>query len=314
MLKVSGFGQAVVHADRTDPRDLAIQSDQGGDRKEPPSNMITNLVPIRVDASSSDGAVRIIDTLLLDTTCLPISHGHPRHNGVSGLNSFAEGTDSKECNLFSLSSLINANASHLTESILSDAEVYGSVRSSKTFMGGRLDLLSDTKLYQRIENQIQRQLEIALTTDKKMLISSKCGYLRHQTMGTSNTPDVAMSSERAVEQASSRMTDIESGIVRIKIRLRHDNVVVVDEFDYDVNFSGVDGCDPFSLANSLVQDMKLPAELAPSIAASIVEQIYGVHVADSLDGFTSNASIRHAPTALVLADNMSDLSQIMLSK
>ncbi len=291
-----------------------------GDQKEPPSIMeiITNLVPIRVDASSTDGAVRIIDTLLVDTTCLPISHGHPCHNGVSGLNSFAGGTDSEESNLFSLSSVINANASHLTESILSDAEVYGSVRSSKTFMGGRLDLLSDTKLYQYIEKQIRRQLEIALTTDKKKLISSKCGYLRHQAMGTSNMPNVAMSSDHAADQASSRMADIESRIIRIKIRLRHDNIVVVDEFDYDVNSSGVDGCDPFSMANSLVQDMKLPAELSPSIAASLVEQIYGVHVADSLDGFTSNATLRHAPTALVLDTKkdgtMSDFSQIMLSK
>jgi hypothetical protein len=283
---------------------------------EEPST-ITNLVPIRVDASSSDGAIRIIDTLLLDTTCLPISHGHPRHNGVSGLNSFAGGTDSNESNLFSLSSVINANASYLTESILSDAEVYGSVRSSKTFMGGRLDLLSDTKLYQHIEKQIQGQLEIALTTDKKKLIPSKCGYLRHQTMGRSNTPDVAMSSDRAVDQASSRIADIESRIVRIKIRLRHDNIVVVDEFDYDINTSGMDGCDPLSMANSLVQDMKLPAELAPSIAASIVEQIYGVHVAESLDGFTSNTSMRQTPTALILDatkdGTMSDFSQIMLS-
>src|SRR6056300_510564 len=96
---------------------------------------ITNLVPIRVDAWSSDGAVRVIDTLLIDTTCLPITHAHPRADGnnPSGLNSLGKsGVDSNI--IFSLSSLIDANAAHLTESILADAEVYGTVRSSsKTF-------------------------------------------------------------------------------------------------------------------------------------------------------------------------------------
>ena len=271
---------------------------------------ITTLVPVRVDAYSSDGAVRIIDTLLLDTTCLPISHGHPRHDGVTGLNSIAERMDGTESNLFSLTSLINANASHLTESLLSDAEVYGSVRSSKTFMGGRLDLLSDTKLYQQIESQIRRQLEVALTIEKTDLIS-KCGSLRREAVRMSSTPDIAMSSK-------SGMAHNESSVVRIKIRLRYDNIVVVDEFDYDVNTSGMEGCDPFSIANSLVQDMKLPTELSPSIAASIVEQIYGVNVADTLDGFSTNASVRNAPTALVLDaakdGTVSDFAQIMLSR
>lgn len=283
--------------------------------------LITNLVPIRIDASSSDGAVRIIDTLLMDTTCLPISHGYPRHDGVSGLNSFAGETEATDPTLFSLSSLINANASHLTESILSDAEVYGSVRSSsKTFMGGRLDLLSDTKLYLQIEKQIRRQLEIALTTEKTALIPA-CGFIRHEAAGIANSPDIAMSSNgigKADQVVSPEMLVNESRIVRIKIRLRHENIVVVDEFDYDVNSSGIEGFDPFSIANSLVQDMKLPAELAPSIATTIVEQIYGVNVTDSRDGLTLSASARHAPTALVLDSTkegtMSDFAQIMMSK
>lgn len=253
----------------------------------------TNLVPVRIDASSSDGAVRIIDTLVLDTKCLPVSHGHPRHDGVSGLNSFASGMKDISSNNFSLSSLIDVNAAHLTESILSDAEVYGAARSSsKTFMGGRLDLLSDTKLYHQVENQIRMQLKIALTTEKKDLMT-KCAPSRLE-------------------------TNNESRIVRIKIRLRHENIVVVDEFDYDINSSGMEGCDPVSIANSLVQDMKLPAELAPSITASIVEQIYGVSVTDSLDSFTSSAITRHAPAAFVLDTasdgTMSDFTQNMLCK
>lgn len=261
---------------------------------------ITNLVPIRIDASSSDGAVRIIDTLLLDTTCLPISHAHPPHDGnPSGLTSLSGGRVKNESNLFSVTSLIDSNAAHLTESILADAEVYGSVRSSsKTFMGGRLDLLNDKQLYQQIEKQIRTQLSIALGTDKKGLID-----------GGGSSPHAS---------ASAEVMNNQSKIVRIKIRLRHDNIAVMDEFDYDINTSGLEGSDPLSIANSLVQDMRLPPELAPSIAASIVEQIFGVNVTESLDGFTTNATIRQNPTALILDTardgTSSDFAQyIMLS-
>lgn len=260
---------------------------------------ITNLVPIRIDASSSDGAVRIIDTLLLDTTCLPISHAHPPHDGnPSGLSSLSGARVESVSNYFSISSLIDSNAAHLAESVLADAEVYGSVRSSSTtFMGGRLDLLGDTKLCQQVEKQIRTQLNIALSTDKKDLIA-----------GDGSFPRASSSAEHS---------NNESKIVRIKIRLRHDNIVVVDEFDYDIYTSGLEGSDPFSIASSLVQDMKLPPELAPSIAASIVEQIFGVNVTDSWDGLTTNAALRQNPTALVLDTardgTSSDFAQIMLS-
>lgn len=229
---------------------------------------ITNLVPIRVDASSSDGAVRIIDTLLVDTTCLPVSsHAHPRHadGNSSGLNSLSAGSD-KTYNNFSLSSLVDSNAAHFTESILADAEVYGAVRSSRAWMGGRLDLLKDTKLYGEIENQIRKQLSIALSVDKKDLI------LPHP------TPDgTVSSSDNGSKITSAEKRKIVPKIVRIKLRLRHENVLVMDEFDYDVNTSGMEGSDPFSIANSLVGDLKLPPELAPDIAASIGELLSSQH-------------------------------------
>jgi hypothetical protein len=260
---------------------------------------ITNLVPIRIDASSSDGAIRIIDTLLLDTKCLPISHAHPPHDGnPSGLTSLSGGRVHNVPNFFSITSLIDSNAAHLTESILADAEVYGSVKSSsKTFMGVRLELLNDTKLYQQIEKQIRTQLNIALSTDKKDLIADGRSF-----------PHAS---------SSAKVMNNESKIVPIKIRLRHDNIVVMDEFDYDINTSGLEGSEPLSIANSLVQDMRLPPELAPSIAASIVEQIFGVYVTQSLDGITTDAALQKNPTALVLDTardgTSSDFAQYMLS-
>mmetsp|Transcript_51608 Transcript_51608/g.109748 ORF Transcript_51608/g.109748 Transcript_51608/m.109748 type:complete len:289 (-) Transcript_51608:98-964(-) len=287
--------------------------------------MITNLVPVRIDASSSDGAVRIIDTLLIDTACLPISHAHcPPRDGdvsVSGLSSLGGGGRSQVVSNFSLSSLVDANASHLTESILADAEVHGAVRSSKSFMGGRLDLLGDANLYQEIERQIRSQLSIALNKEKEDLISSGVSLCHRECP----TPDGTVSSgchrAQITVSASSgqenKMNSFSSRIVPIKLRLRQENIVVVDEFDYDINSSGLEGCDPFSLANSVVGDLKLPPELAPSIAASIVEQIYGVHVSDSLETFTFNPTLREVPSALVLDDARegcsADFAQMVLN-
>lgn len=277
---------------------------------------ITNLVPIRVDASSSDGAVHIIDTLLIDTTCLPISHGAHTYDGnPSGLGSLASSSSHGVIDdNFSLSSLIDANASHLTQSILADAEVYGTVRSKGSYMGGRLDLLSDTQLYQTIEKQINTQLGIALGVDKTDLISIGGSIPVMEKSSTVDAQTLSLSSTEKTEAVVNN-TEQKSRIVRIKLRLRHENFVVFDEFDYDVNTSGVEGCEPFSIANALVKDLKLPPELGPSISASIVEQIYGVDVSESLNGFTSDV-VRQTPAAMKLDSaregTSTDFAQIML--
>jgi len=258
---------------------------------------ITTLVPIRVDASSSDGAVHIIDTLLIDTNCLPISQpSNYNSNQTSSLSTLSKETD----NSFSLPSLIDSNATHLTETILADAEVYGTSRSNtKSYMGGRLDLLSDTKLYSIIYKQINTQLAIALGSDKKNMVSNT-GY---SISGVKSDGEAEENSEQ------------QSNIVRIKIRLRQDGFVVFDEFDYDVNSSGIEGCDPFSIATALVTDLKLPIELTQTIASSIVEQIYGVNVTESLSAITSDV-IRNTPSALSMNETRdgtaNDFASVML--
>lgn len=213
---------------------------------------ITNLVPIRVDASSANGTVHLIDSLLIDTTCLPVSH-----NSLFANNSTAE---------FSTHSLVDANAAHLAESIIADAEVYGAVKSSKINIG-RLDLLSDKQLYQTVEDQIRKQLMIALGADKTTLIS------RGGVCNNNNNEDITSSS--AIPASNN------NGVIRIKLRLRHENISLEDEFDYDVNTSGIDGFDPFTIATNIVKDMKLPSEFVTSIATSILEQMYGLQVPDS---------------------------------
>jgi len=204
---------------------------------------ITNLVPIRVDASSSNGTVHLIDSLIIDTTCLPVSHSSLSNNSTADV---------------SIHSLVDANASHLAESLIADAEVYGAVKSSKINIG-RLDLLSDKQLYQTVEDQIRKQLLIGLGADKTTLISRGNGRNEQIT-------------------SSSAVPTSHNGVVRIKLRIRHENIAIEDEFDYDVNTSGIDGFDPFTIATNIVKDLNLPSEFVTSITTSILEQMYGLQV------------------------------------
>lgn len=204
---------------------------------------ITNLVPIRVDASSSNGTVHLIDSLIIDSTCLPVSHNLLSKNSTADV---------------SIHSLVDANAAHLAESIIADAEVYGAVKSSKVNIG-RLDLLSDKQLYQTVEDQIRQQLMIALGADKTTLLSR--GDSRNEQNATSS--EVPTSTNNAV---------------RIKLRIRHEEIALEDEFDYDINTSGIEGFDPFTIAKNIVSDLKLPSEFVSSITHSILEQMYGLQV------------------------------------
>ncbi len=59
----------------------------------------STIVPIRVDALSEDKAIRIVDTLLFDPTCWPVTLYQPLYDAVE------------------------ENISHIAHTILSDAEV-----------------------------------------------------------------------------------------------------------------------------------------------------------------------------------------------
>ena len=78
--------------------------------------------------------------------------------------------------------------------------------------------------------------------------------------------------------------------IRIKLRLRHENIALEDEFFYDVYTSGIDGFDPFTIAKNIVNDLKLPSEFVTSITTSILQQMYGLQVEPG----------RGVPAALIL--------------
>lgn len=203
---------------------------------------------------------------------------------------------------FSLPSLIERNSKYLTESILADAEVYGAVRSSKHYLGGRLDLLSDKQLYKTINDQISTQLSVALNMGKNELLCNQGGvrYTSARALCKDESSDVVPDSMQSTPFGdASGQASFKSNIIRIKLRLRHENIVVVDEFDYDVNLSGLEGSDPFSMAKSMVKDLNLPREFEVSIASSIIEQIYGIAVTESLEELGATAS-RDVPGAYAL--------------
>mmetsp|Transcript_4930 Transcript_4930/g.11757 ORF Transcript_4930/g.11757 Transcript_4930/m.11757 type:complete len:247 (-) Transcript_4930:1863-2603(-) len=92
----------------------------------------STIVPIRVDALSEDRAIRIVDTLLFDPTCWPVTLYRPLYDAVE------------------------ENVAHIAHTILSDAEVQGMGRTVRHFTG-RLDLWSP-KLQKAIEDQLRPQL------------------------------------------------------------------------------------------------------------------------------------------------------------
>ncbi|EJK76323.1 hypothetical protein THAOC_01921 [Thalassiosira oceanica] len=260
---------------------------------------VTNLVPIRVDGWNSDGSVRVVDSLVLDTTCLPVSCEPTSGYNDPPSSSRPQAPANNDVNPgSSLMSLVDSNARHLTESILGDAEVQCAVRNSKSHVG-RIDLLADSTLYKDIYKQIRSQLGVALCLDKGQLIPPGSSSLNRPSHApVQRNPEEAASSEAAAQAAPQR-----SNITRINIRLRQENIIILDEFDYDVGLSGLDGFDPVSIANSMVKDLNLPPEIGPSLVTSIVDQIYGVNVDEQLDKFTSTTSVRHHPTALELDVN-----------
>jgi hypothetical protein len=90
-----------------------------------------NLVPIRVDVTSSD-ELRIVETILMDPTCWPIPLSPPWEDSLE------------------------KNIRHIAHQLLSDLEVQGMGRTVRHFTG-RVDLWS-AKLQTKIEDCLRPQL------------------------------------------------------------------------------------------------------------------------------------------------------------
>jgi hypothetical protein len=96
-------------------------------------------VPVRIDVTSEDKNIRIIDTLLVDPTCWPIPLYSPLRQAVE------------------------ENVREYAHTILSDMEVHGMGRTVRHFTG-RVDLYS-AALQTKIEDQLRPQLLAIATGD-----------------------------------------------------------------------------------------------------------------------------------------------------
>jgi hypothetical protein len=105
------------------------------------------MIPVRVDVTSDDKSIRIVDTLLMDPTCWPIPLYHP------------------------LQESLERNITELAYCILSETEVLGMGRTVRHFTG-RVELYSEA-LQSKIEAQLRPQLQaIALQSSRLPPLSS----------------------------------------------------------------------------------------------------------------------------------------------
>uniref|UniRef100_A0A7S1ZM05 Uncharacterized protein n=1 Tax=Ditylum brightwellii TaxID=49249 RepID=A0A7S1ZM05_9STRA len=241
---------------------------------------MTNLFPIRIDASSSDNSIRLIDTLLIDPTCLPIP-----------LSSFSEDA---------MQSYISQNTHEFVNTLLSDMEVYGTSRTSKHF-AGRVDLWNVVSLREEMERQVKEQLEAAIS----LSVGNNAGI-------TSTTSDATTKKDDTKKEETTKKEE-NPNLKRIKIRIRDNNILILDEFDYDTSTSpSPDGC-PIAIANQLVQDLNLPESCGVAIATSIAEQICGsVEVEGDLSDMRDERADRDVPSAWVVDGKESGVLQSMV--
>jgi len=96
------------------------------------SSNTTHLIPIRVDVVSKDKLVRIVDTVVLDPTCWPITLYEPLYRAIDD------------------------NVRELAHTILADAEVLGMGRTIRHFTG-RIEVWT-ASLQKLVEHQLRPQL------------------------------------------------------------------------------------------------------------------------------------------------------------
>ena len=281
------------------------------------------IYPIKVDVSSKDNGLRIMDTILLDPTCLPIPPSTTNEN----YNSY---------NLYSQT--IVQNASFFAKNLLADMEVDGINKTEKI---GRIRLVNNNDLIMMVENQIQNQLKSILEKESKRKIMYSTRNINHYSktvkkrkLSTSDDEETAdtdkvneeedasmesteqevVENDNAKEEGDSdniekeetdkiteteatpkednkndtehskKQQDIMKNLKTIYIRIKEDAIVYTDVIHVDTNPALPHLSNPILLAKSLVKDMNLPSSMTNSIAVTIAEQLHGLDVKPNING------------------------------
>ena len=257
--------------------------------------MASNLIPVRVDAKCNTG-YRIVDTLLVDPTCLP-----------RPLSEFRTANEAVE-----------ANVRILSDNLISDYEVAAieSAGYRHNYFSGRVALLNVPDLRGEVERQIRRALwdmvdspcgardgrkkrktKSDANADGEREVKSDAGSKKQKVDedGTADQDGDADDSNAEGDKATvgdgddADATDDgvdaidKSDLVKINIRIRDDKrkILVLDEFHVDPNCC-LPGGDVVSVAKSLVKDLNLPADMELTIITTILEQIHGLEVPAAL--------------------------------
>ena len=264
---------------------------------------MSHLIPVRVDATCNTG-YRLVDTLLVDPTCLP-----------RPLSEFARTSTTNEA--------IEANVRILSDTLISDFEV-AAIQSAgyrQNYFTGRVALLNVPDLRAEVERQIRRALwdmvdgdasaGAAATGSRKKRRKSNADTAATTTTAEAESkkqkvgddadeddkedqPTVTADNDNADDTEQEKDTvgsdadkdggndgdDIDkSDLVKINIRIRDDKrkILVLDELHLDPNLL-VPGGDIVSVAQSIVKDLNLPEDMTTTIVTTILEQMRGLHV------------------------------------
>ncbi len=258
------------------------------------------LYPLRIDVSSKDGKVRLVDSMLIDPTCLPIP---PCPEVISSSPSLFHET-------------IDQNAKHLALTFVADMEVHQTAVAQR---GGRVQLLEPyPELAGAAENQISRQLRVILEEGGPFSFSNRAklqgvvGRRKRKRVAVTdarghiedNTGDKLNESKKKYGGSTFCPTD---NLVRVNIRIRENKVSVVDELMVDPSHPTLSN--PLFLARSIAADLKLPASMINTVAVSIAEQICGLSVDESLEGMLkldhqgSGSSSNQSKAKTIIASN-----------
>lgn len=264
------------------------------------------LYPIRIQASSKDNSIRIIDTMLIDPLCLPV----PPSSCVPSIDQLANN------NINIQKRIISENAKYFATALLSDMEVHSVTKVNKS---ARVKLMGSSGLQQEVKRQITEQLEAIVILEQDRKQKEKIHY---RDVAKRRRMDMEVSSrnkKEGVEKESAKYeygdADIGEGgkgsevaklkkenqdsdahkstnetfaedennsyLLPINIRIKEDGICIVDEFEIDPYHHL---SNPILLATAMVNDLNLPLKFINSIAISIAEQMCGLDVPWNING------------------------------
>jgi len=251
------------------------------------------LYPIRIQASSKDNSISIIDTMLVDPLCLPV----PPSSCVPSVDQLANSSINIQ------KRIISENAKYFTTTLLSDMEVDSVTKVNKT---ARVKLMGASGLQQEVKKQITEQLEaiVILEQDRKLEEKIHCRNIlkrrriekeedveKEKESAKDKDGDEDMDEgEKESEVAKLKEEDDDtptlggdkiSNLIPINIRIKEDGICIVDEFEIDPHHHL---SNPILLATALANDLNLPPKIINSIAITIAEQMCGLDVPWNITG------------------------------